>query len=197
MRAAQRSLVFGLMAVFIIPVFVLAQEEGIEEAKARVMDGTMKQLEALETVVQSFAGLEVSPMAMEKISMAMMRSIRGHLEAMAALARATEHDGNPRTHERALAKAFQAIENGTAKSEKTLRRLLDEDTVHGEARAAIESVLDVTANGRHVALNVLGALLSDLRPERPDIVRPSSGSSTRPTQPGLPPERPDPPRGRP
>lgn len=138
---------FVLLALWVSSA--LAQHVDLGEARRTVLDVSSHQLSALESVVT-----KVPSQAQYKITEAIKANEMSRNDALAALDSA---QNGYISNEEGVARAYDAVDQGTWKQREVLTDLLDK-VPEGEAQLAIERALDVSQTGRNTALSNLDAI---------------------------------------
>ena len=157
MRGLLTGISFAVLGLWVVPA--LAQPVDLREARRTVLDHSTHQLSTLESVVT-----KVPPHAQGRITEAIKANESSRNNALAALDRAQNgHISN----EEGVARAYDAVEQGTRKHTEVLTGLVDK--VPEEARPAIERALEMSQTGRNTALDNLSAIQKGQRPRGASI----------------------------
>lgn len=175
MRRILTATSFVVLAWWISPA--LAQRIDIGEARRTVLDVSTHQLSTLESVVN-----RVPSHAQDRVTEAIKANETSRNNALEALDLAQK---GRITNEQGVARAYDAVEQGTRKHTEVLTDLLEK--VPDEARPAIERALEVSQTGRNTALSNLSAIQQGKRPPvESSIGRPGALSKPEGTQIGRP-----------
>lgn len=170
------SMAAAFAVLFLYVSSAMAQDADLRQARRAVLDGASKQVSVLQSVVG-----KVPAEAQGSITDAIKAQEEGRNKALEALGRAQT---GQTSKEEGIARAYEAVNEGTQKHLDVLRDLRDK--VPPEARPAIERAWRESQTGRNTALSTLSTIKQGQIPPAPSRAAERSEGYGPPDRPGKP-----------